>query len=112
MERKWFDRAEALDLGRPLYYALKYCQLFLQTSIPDAIFERSAKLANQSIMVRKMMDIVVLRSLGSILEAKPGFKTRLSQFAMYVRSHYLRMPMHLLIPHLLRKQFVAGDEDR
>ncbi len=106
------ERAEALDLGRPLYYALKYCKLFLQTPVPDAIFERAAKLASPSIVIRKMMDIVVLRSIGSILEVKPSALTQISEFAMYLRSHYLRMPLHLLIPHLVRKQFVAGDEDR
>lgn len=57
-------------------------------------------------MIRALMDVVVLESIGGILEDRPSIKSRVSQFAMYVRSHYLRMPMHLLLPHLLRKQFV------
>ena len=106
------NRAEALDLGRPLHYALKYCKLFLHTPIPEAIFERAAGLGSSSILVRNIMDIAVVRSLGSILEAKPSATTKLCEFAMFVRSHYLRMPFHQLIPHLLRKQFVKGDEKR
>jgi hypothetical protein len=106
------DRAEALNLGRPLHYALKYCKLFLNTPIPDAIYERSAGLGSQSVLIRKVMDIAVARSIGRILEVKPSAKTRLSEFAMYVRSHYLRMPLHQLIPHLLRKQFVPSEEVR
>ena len=29
--------------------------------------------------------------------------TPLARWLLYIRSHYLRMPLHLLIPHLLRK---------
>ena len=34
--------------------------------------------------------------------------------ALYVRSHYLRMPLHLLIPHLTRKAWMQrfGEESR
>lgn len=104
-------RALELDLGRPLYYALKYCRVFLGTSIPDDIVARCAKQASQSIVVRTIMDVVVLESIGSILDDRPSIKTQVSQFAMYVRSHYLRMPMHQLLPHLVRKQF-ASESDR
>jgi len=105
------DRADELDLGRPLHYALKYCRAFLRTPIPDDILSRSAELGSQSIMIRAVMDVVVLESIASILADRPSIKSQLSQFAMYVRSHYLRMPMHQLLPHLLRKQF-ASDPDR
>jgi len=26
---------------------------------------------------------------------------------LYIRSHYLRMPLHLLVPHLARKAYVG-----
>jgi len=29
--------------------------------------------------------------------------TGLARGLLYIRSHYLRMPMHLLVPHLVRK---------
>ena len=106
------ERAQMLDLGRPLHYALTYCKLFLQTPIPEAIFSRSVGLGSQSAMIKNLMDVVVLRSLGSILQDKPSALSRMSQFAMYVRSHYLRMPMRLLVPHLVRKQFVSKDDGR
>ena len=103
------DRANELNLGRPLHYALQYCRMFLNTRVPDEVLPRLAGLRSQSILIRNVMNIVALRSIGSILIARPSVKTRVSQFAMYVRSHYLRMPMRLLIPHLLRKQF-SGDD--
>ncbi len=105
-------RAQALDLGRPLHYALNYCKLFLHTPIPEAILSQSAGLGSQSVMIRNLMNLVVVRSLGSILQDKLSALSHLSQFAMYVRSHYLRMPMRLLVPHLVRKQFMAEDEAR
>lgn len=52
------------------------------------------------------MDRILLASLGTVLEPNPGIRTHIANFAMYVRSHHLRMPLHLLIPHLLRKQLV------
>lgn len=100
-------RADELHLGRPLFYALKYCRTILHTPIPDDIYSRVDNYKNRSIAIRAIMDVVALESIGSILEDQPNVKTRVSQFAMYVRSHYLRMPMHLLLPHLLRKQFVT-----
>lgn len=110
-ERQFFetllDRADELDLGRPLHYALKYCRAFLRTRVPDDIFASAARRSSPSPAIRTIMNVVVPQSIGSILEDRPGIKSRVSQFAMYVRSHYLRMPMHLLLPHLLRKQFVA-----
>ena len=99
-------RADELHLGRPLFYALKYAKAFLHTPIPDDIFSSVEGFANHSRMVRSIMAVVVPKSIGSILEDQPSNTSRVSQFAMYVRSHYVRMPMHLLLPHLLRKQIV------
>lgn len=106
------ERAGALDLGRPLHYALTYCQLFLLTPIPEDVLSRAVALGSRSMMIKNIMDVVVLSSLGSILQVKPSAQSRISQFAMYVRSHYLRMPMRLLVPHLIRKQFTADDDVR
>ena len=104
------ERAQALDLGRPLHYALTYCQLFLHTPIPEDVLSRAVALGSRSVVIKNIMDVVVLSSLGSILQDKPSAQSRISQFAMYVRSHYLRMPMRLLVPHLVRKQFRADDD--
>lgn len=106
------ERAAELDLGRPLHYALKYSKLFLRSPIPEAIVSQASTLGSQSTVVGKFMDFAVLRSIGSILEENPSAKSRLAQFAMYVRSHYLRMPLRLLIPHLVRKQFTAEEPGR
>lgn len=106
------ERAQILDLSRPLHYALKYCSLFLETPIPAEVLSRIDAFGSQSKTIRSVMDSVVLQSIGSILEERLSVKSRVSLFTMYVRSHYLRMPLRLLIPHLVRKQFTADEAAR
>jgi len=101
---KLIDRAKELDLSRPLYYALRYCVALLNAPVPPNIISSVNQHQNQSLLIRKLMDHAVLKSVGAILDVRPSYATALAEFSMYVRSHYLRMPMHQLIPHLLRKQ--------
>src|SRR5207248_128819 len=94
-------RAEDLNLGRPLYYALRYSHFYLQTPIPQAILGRS-KRWQPAWPASVMMDVAV----GKLLTSGPWHKDvlfKLSQQLLYIRSHWLRMPPYLLIPHLVRK---------
>jgi len=54
-----------------------------------------------------VMSSVIPQCVGSVLQEEASFRTHASQYAMYVRSHYLRMPMRLLLPHLLRKAWMG-----
>jgi hypothetical protein len=95
------SRAEELDLSRPLYYALRYSNWYLQTPIPRRIFDRS-KIWRPAWPAFVLMDALV----HHVITAGPWRKDlafRLSQQLLYIRSHWLRMPPYLLIPHLLRK---------
>jgi len=98
-------RAETLNLGRPLYYALRYARRLLHTPIPEAAMancpERPGHLATA------LLDRLFLPAFAS---AHADCRTGLSgpaAFILFVRSHWLRMPIHLLLPHLLRKAFKA-----
>lgn len=105
----WDDllqRAALLDLEWPLYYALRYCAGIAGSPIPDQVLRQSEQ-AMPSALVRRLMDQLVVRSIGNVLGRRASVMTGMAQFAMYVRSHYLRMPVQMLIPHLLRKQFVG-----
>ena len=33
--------------------------------------------------------------------------TAMARWFLYVRSHYLRMPVHILVPHLVRKAYMG-----
>jgi hypothetical protein len=98
-------RAEALQLGRPLYYALRFCSQILDTPVPSAVM-RAAQAQAPGALTARVMDILVPRVL------EPRYPTRspaqLSAGLLYVRSHWLRMPPGLLIAHLLRKALRPG----
>lgn len=96
-------RAETLNLGRPLYYALRYSRRLLHTPMPDSVVvecpERPGNLA------KAIMDAQFLAAFATAHSECSGRLSRVAAFTLYVRAHALRMPVHLLIPHLLRKSF-------
>ena len=97
------SRAEALDLSRSLYYGLRYARMLLRTPLPEALMGEIAAEAEPFCFSRYFMDKVLLKAM---MPDCLGQKTRLlglARFILFIRSHYLRMPMRLLIPHLLRK---------
>jgi hypothetical protein len=101
------DRAERLGLERPLYYALRYCHTLLGTDVPHDVTSRMERHAPVA-PVRIVMDLIVPRTF---LAAAPTFATRLSSWLLYVRGHYLRMPLRLLLPHLVRKWWTRQQRD-
>ena len=94
-------RAQAINLGRPLYYALDCCQRWLHTPIPPEIISNCPQRppAWQRAFMRKLFDA----GLASAHRSCRGRLAGLAAFTLYVRGHYLRMPWHLLLPHLLHQ---------
>ena len=103
-EKFWQElggRAQELGLTRPLYYAVRYAQRHLETPIAPALLEQS-KRWRPVWLALAVMDKVV----DQVVTAGPWRQDvglKLSQQLLYIRSHWLRMPPHLLIPHLIRK---------
>ena len=100
-------RAEALGLQRPLYYAVYQCQRQLATPIPERVMSALGVHA-PSAPVRALMDALFDRVL-----APPDVDDRgqaLAKFALFVRGHWLKMPVHLLAYHLGRKMLMADPE--
>ena len=104
------SRAIELDLIRPLYYALRYCNKLLNTPIPEKAFRRALRAGAPQTLLLQVMDVFILLSIGAVLENKARMLTGIAKYAMYIRSHCLRMPLRLLVPHLLRKQFVSENQ--
>jgi hypothetical protein len=105
------QRAVELNLSRPLFYAFQCCRTFLQTPIPECAVQAaktSGKLESGS---TRFVVALLTTAIGAILDDGKGetMSTSLAKFMIFVRSHYLRMPMHLLIPHLTRKMFIVKD---
>ena len=97
-------RAQLLGVTRPLFYALKYTEKLLGTKIPTNV-PTTVEVAAPLWPVEQLMDQLVSRALTPEHPDHPTTVTALTRWLLYVRSHYLRMPLKLLIPHLLRKSF-------
>jgi hypothetical protein len=97
-------RAQELDLIRPLYYALRYAQRILGTPVPEEILEKAC-VGRPRRFTLPLMDAAFTRALAPDHPSCDTALTKPARFFLYVRSHYLRMPLHLLIPHLIRKAF-------
>lgn len=107
LENFWsrlFGRAVELDQQISLYYALRYTSKILATPLPNEALATLTVLAPCSIK-QWFMDFLFLRAL---MPDHPSCEDRWTAFArwlLFVRGHYLRMPLRLFIPHLLRKSY-------
>lgn len=99
------DRAIEMNLSRPLFYALHYCSMLLDTPIPVDIIN-SSKLDKPSKITLSIMDKLFVRALRPAHHSCNDWLTSFARWLLYIRSHYLRMPPHLLIPHLFHKSFI------
>ena len=97
----WSDfirEARTLDLTRPAYYAVRYARRLLDTPVPPDVVSALAA-AEPPPAVRWFMDVLVRTAVAG----KSGRTSSAAGLALYVRSHWLRMPPLLLARHLLRK---------
>jgi len=94
------ERARLLGLERPLYYALRYRERLLDRAPPARLrlaLEKSAPFA------LGLLDSLFDRALLPEHDSCGDRRSPLARWLLYVRGHYLRMPLQLLIPHLARK---------
>ena len=98
-------RAEEMQLARPLHYALRYAKRIWQTPVPEALERRLRARGGPNPVLAGVMDFLFGRAFvpEHELTARPG--DGLARFCLYLRGHWLRMPLRLLLPHLLRKAF-------
>ncbi len=104
--RSLLSRAKVTGLEEPLYHALSHNRRLFGLTVPHGM-EAGVSAFRPN------------RLAGTVLEAllKEAFRpnhpdcetpwTGLVRWLLYVRSHGMRMPFHLLVPHLMRKAFMA-----
>ena len=97
------QRAVEMDLTRPLFYVLRYTAQMLQTPVPDVAMKAATAVGKPTLL--PLMDALFGRALMPDHTSCDDAFTPLARWLLYIRSHYLRMPLSLLIPHLLRKAF-------
>lgn len=100
-------RAVQLQLARPLFYALRYCDRLLGTAVPAAVVAEAAAAGRPPAPLLPLMDALFLRTL---VPPHPSCADRLSpaaRGALYLRGNWLRMPPPMLARHLFHKAFVS-----
>jgi hypothetical protein len=99
-------RARELELGRPLFYALRYCPRVLGTVVPPAVQAAVAPEAPNPALLW-LMDRLFERALLPLHASCADAFSGLARFALYVRGNWLRMPPLLLAQHLFHKAFIT-----
>jgi Uncharacterised nucleotidyltransferase len=97
-----FDRAQELALQRPLHHALQALAFLFGLKVPATHADRLQALRPpllQRVLMAWLLSRVLKPPHGSCSQPGDG----LVRWLLYVRSHWLRMPVRLLVPHLLRK---------
>lgn len=95
------SRAEALELAGPLRYALRYLGILFDDPVKPYLDKLSKH--DPDIFRCYVMDHMFLRALKPDHSSCNDTPTSIARFALYIRGHALRMPLHLLFPHLVRK---------
>lgn len=104
-------RAQSLGLQRPLYYALRYSAAMLGTPIPAQVQQAVAAAAPMA-PLRALMDFAYRRALLPLHASCDRRGTAAARFMLYVRSHWLRMPVPLLLLHFTRKLLLRATAPR
>jgi Uncharacterised nucleotidyltransferase len=99
------QRARVLGLSRPLFYALRYTARLLQTPIPEAVMTE-VQVTSPGRLTLALMDFCYLHGLRPNHASCDQPLTPVARLLIYVRAHWLRMPLHLLAAHLARKAWM------
>lgn len=99
------ERARLHGVGRTLYYALRCVKSVAGAPVPTDAEAQTAAFAPAP-PLRMVMDALFVAAL---VPAVPGTLQPLRAIAvwlLYIRSHWLKMPLRLLLPHLCRKAYM------
>lgn len=99
------NRADTLGLHIPLFHAVFHLRRLFNFSPPSAILERLNRMGPNTLSRALMAWMLNL----ALKPNHPSTNTRwsgLARWLLYIRSHAIRMPVQLLIPHLLRKSWM------
>ncbi|OAI18578.1 hypothetical protein A1507_09495 [Methylomonas koyamae] len=99
------ERAYELGLQRSIFYAFRYLNMILRTPISAGALERTRQAAPSGYGLR-LMDFLFLRALMPEHSSCGDRWSGVARWLLYVRSHWLKMPWYLLLPHLSRKAWL------
>jgi hypothetical protein len=108
-----FARSEELGLHTPLFHALHHVGRLFGAPFPSDLAHKQESI-RPGWPFENLMDALLVLALRPNHPSCDLRFSKLARWLLYVRSHYLRMPPHLVVPHLIRKawmrQFPKDDE--
>ena len=99
---RFVEFAESMQLSAQVALGLTLAQKVFATPIPESVFKA---LTQRGKAPPTWLLWIYLWSIPGLFDKQPKWITMLARWVIYVRSHALRMPIHLLVPHLLVKGF-------
>jgi hypothetical protein len=93
-------RAQLHGLERPLWYALTCCEHWFATPVPASLKQA---IPAPPWPVRTLMMALIAARFERMTPAPPKGIEELARLALYIRSHWLKMPPRLLVRHLITK---------
>jgi hypothetical protein len=96
------ERACRLALERQLYLALRYTKLMFGVETSNNQFDRLRPAMHSD----RVMDQIFLRALQPDHDTAADRWTGMARLVLFVRGHYLRIPLPHLVPHLVRKALI------
>lgn len=96
-------RARELGLLRPLYYALHHVSRVMSTPVPPGVMKLASQAGKPTGPVSQIMDYCYERAFRPMHASCDMPGTWPARLALYIRSHWIRMPLPLLVMHLGRK---------
>jgi len=106
IEAELDQRAGELDLWRPLYYALRCASGVLETPVPNDVIIRATRKARDTPSSRLTHRLLRHALRPSVINPATLWARRL----LYIRGHWLKMPLPLLAWHLTIKAFRRKEE--
>jgi hypothetical protein len=99
-EQRLLARAEAMGCGLPLHYAVDTAQRLVDLR-PGAAMVEGLSRHRPSAPIRSLMRWLITHALAPTRTALRT--TALANWLLFVRSHWIRMPVGMLLRHLVRK---------
>ncbi len=101
-------RASELGVARQLYYAVITCESILGAPIKNDVLnlvEPYSPKTGKQFMLALFSHVMIKR-----ISNQNQIMNSIAGFLLFLRSHYMKMPLKLLIPHLFIKTFLTSEE--
>lgn len=103
--QRLLELARETGLTRVLFLALRYCGSVLAMEFPDNVINSLPKESEKTLHLG-LLDLAFTKVFSANHSSIESAAKRSAQFMLYLRGHLLRMPLYLLLPHLLKKSFM------